>query len=166
MAKAWERQKGETLVSYQKFQRYLEAARPMSIADFAALEKCSLGSIRRLFYKYNWNDRARQYDNEIYSAEVEAVKRNRAKLAEERDNRHVKFAMLAQTKGANILAKADASISVKDAIRLLELGIKIEREVAGEPSEIHKHEIDVPNEIKIRIVTREDIENERRASPV
>jgi hypothetical protein len=162
MTKPWERQKGETATSYKKFQKYLEVERPVTLKDFCDSQGFTYSSTKRLFYKYNWADRARQYDNELYSAEVEAVKRKRAKEAEDRDSRHIKMALLAQNKGANILAKAEAAITVKDAIRLIETGIKIEREVAGEPSEVHKHEIDVPNEIKIRIVTREDIENERR----
>jgi len=162
MTKPWERQKGETATSYKKFQEYLETPRPMGMKEFCDKKGYGYSSTKRLFYKYNWADRARQYDNELYTAEVEAVKRKRAKEAEERDSRHIKMALLAQNKGANILAKAEAAITVKDAIRLIETGIKIEREVAGVPTEIHKHEIDVPKEIKIRIVTREDIENERR----
>lgn len=166
MTKVWERQRGETAISYKKFQVYLKWNRPISLKDFCMENNFGYSATKRLFYKYNWADRARQYDNEMFVAEEEAVKERRAKDAAERDKRHVNIAILAQNKGANILAKADASITVKDAIRLIETGIKIEREVAGEPSEIHKHELDVPNEIKIRIVTREEIENERRTSTV
>ena len=159
----WERQKGETAVSFAKFKIYLKADHTQPLKEFCESQNWKYGTTKKLFYKYDWANRVMQYDNYMVAAETEAIKKKRAEDAVERDIRHVKMAKLQQEIGEKALAQVGHNVTVREAIKLIENGVKIEREVAGEPSEIHKHEIDVPNEIKIRIVTREDIENERKS---
>jgi len=87
--------------------------------------------------RYSWVDRATAYDDYLAQIKAEAQERGIIEMAE----RQAQGGMDMQGKGIRrIRHTPSGALEVRDAIRLVDVGAKIERTARGEPTEIVKQE--------------------------
>ena len=135
---SWDKQKGETSKAFEAFSRYrdLGATRSMqSVAQMYAEETgrkatTVLAGLKRWSSKYDWVQRAEDWDvnqDRIYQAE------NKQKLKAMRE-RHLTYEAVKQQKGFEKLREIDTiDLDAKEALALLDSGIRGERTLHGEP---------------------------------
>jgi hypothetical protein len=136
----WERQEGESAPAYNAFWTYCTTPEDekKSCGSVAQKLRKSYTLIRRWSKTWDWEPRARAYDNHLIEAELEAIKKERVKSA----RRHISIARSFQNKVIARLNKLDAGeLSTADMVRWFDISVKIERQAMGEPSEVITQEI-------------------------
>jgi hypothetical protein len=134
----WERQEWERVDYYNLFKLYrdmryafyndadmLLVSRSLSI--LAKAVQLSAGTVNYLAQVYSWGLRATMYDSWMAAMQQrrQAIKRNLML------DRHTKIAQALTAKAFEALKKQADKMSPKEAIQLLELGLKYERISAG-----------------------------------
>ena len=154
----WERIPGETSREYQKFCAYRDmnsSDKPIRKRSLQRLAKelgLSLDHLKKLSAKNDWVSRAAAYDE--YLDEL-AREQNEAEIIKMRKN-HALLASQMITKAAKrLLTIPEEEITAADLVRLVDVGVKIERlsrgestenrQISGEAKVIHQGEITVKN---------------------
>ncbi len=121
---SWERQPGESAQAYEAFKIYCELGEERSTR--AVGQKCikSVSLILRWSSKWNWVDRARDYDNELRRQKLRAEKEAYRKMKQ----RHIGMAIQLQQKAFDALKKLNPEdLSPKEIREFLKLGAELER---------------------------------------
>lgn len=130
--RAWERQKGESAQAYEAFDHYLKQGDSRSLRKVAQELGKSDTLISRWSSKWHWQERLRQYTNEVRRTEFADEQKQLKKMRE----RQMKMAEIMQKKGFDALQKLDpGSIFTKDVIRLITEGIRLETEIRTDSME-------------------------------
>lgn len=120
---AWERQPGESEEAYEAFTDYYKNPKRSQKKTAKAVGK-SEALIYRWSVRWNWTERAREYDNalvrEEYTATLDEIRKmNKAQAA---------IGLLLQKKGQEALEKLNLKkMSAKDLLQFLIQGTTIER---------------------------------------
>lgn len=120
---AWERQPGESEEAYEAFTDYYKNPKRSQKKTAKAVGK-SDALIYRWSVRWNWTERAREYDNalvrEEYTATLDEIRKmNKAQAA---------IGLLLQKKGQEALEKLNLKkMSAKDLLQFLIQGTTIER---------------------------------------
>jgi hypothetical protein len=138
-ADPWDRMHGETLISYAAFQQFRDMGPRRTIAALSRRPDAvsALQQMRRWSCANDWFVRAAAWDAEVDRqvrlAQVEEIKAMR--------QRHIEIGMAAQNKGLARLASIPLErLTARDAISLIDLGVKIERLGRGEEQIERVHE--------------------------
>jgi len=139
----WDRLPRETSRSYELFcvYRNLGPERSLAKARESAEGIPSVARLKVLSRKWNWVERCQKYDDYLeYQDRLQQEKERR-----EMHKRHAKMGMLAQTlalrkleKALNRIEQDEDGISAPDAARILDVGVKVERQARGESTESHE----------------------------
>ncbi len=134
----WERQEWERVEYYNLFKLYRDMRYAFyndvdmllvsrSLAVLAKAVQLSAGTVNYLAQVYSWGLRATMYDSWMVAMQQrrQAIKRNLML------DRHTKIAQALTAKAFEALKKQADKMSPKEAIQLLELGLKYERISAG-----------------------------------
>ena len=134
----WDRIPGETPREYQKFCAYRDMnssdipIRKRSLQRLAKELGLSLDHLKKLSAKNDWVSRAAAYDE--YLDEL-AREQNEAEIIKMRKN-HALLASQMITKAAKrLLTMPEEEITAADLVRLVDVGVKIERLSRGESTE-------------------------------
>lgn len=122
--KPWERQQGESEKAYEAFSVYRgmdEKRTFQSVAD-KLHKSCTL--IRRWKEKWNWQERARAYDNELDREAYRKAVKDRKDMVE----RHIKIAMQMQGKALEALNNLSVEeMTAKDIKEYIKMATELER---------------------------------------
>ena len=141
----WCRQPGEPTTAYAVFsafrdfpyqdrsnilQAYVRRDRPLK--EIAKLKGCSASTVETMSSKFHWTDRAAAYDehlDEIHRQEQESEIIQMRQL-------HAKIAQQMVNKAARkFLVISESDMSVSDAIKMFEVGVKYERLSRGDTTD-------------------------------
>jgi hypothetical protein len=134
--KPWERKDGESAVAYEAFAVYRDLGVDRSIPKVVRKLTKSNGLMKRWSAEHSWVSRAEEWDIEQDRLLTKALERDRVKMRK----LHADIARAVLLKGAAQLNKSapNAKTAQKDAIAMIESGMKNERiargETDGEPS--------------------------------
>lgn len=157
----WDRQPGETGLSYAAFCRYRDMGPfERSLSKLAkelapAKTKPKLNQLKEWSRQHNWVARAEAWD-----AEQERLSRKlHEKKLKEMVEKHLNIALTIQGKAASKLKQLNPDIdpdalSPMDALRYMESAIKLERMTLGEPDQIIKHEGEIKTEVSHELSNR------------
>lgn len=135
--KPWERQRGESQKAFEAFAIYRDMGSTRSIQKVAQKLTKSEALLRRWSAKWNWVERAKEYDLEMDRQHRLQQEEERRKMAE----RHAKQAMMFQNKILERLRTLDPNrLTPADLIRWFDIAVKVERLARGESTEIHEVE--------------------------
>lgn len=135
---SWDREKNETQKAFNAFGRYRDMGYTRSLPNVAKMyadetgrnQNTILAQLKRWSVKYNWVKRCEDFDIEqdrIYQLE------NKEKLKQMRE-RHLTFEVVKQTKGfEKIRNLRSEELEPREALALLDSGIRGERTLHGEP---------------------------------
>lgn len=151
--KPWERQKGESEKAFEAFRIYRDLGDDRSIPKVSQQCTKSESLLKRWSSKFNWIDRARDYDNELEKeAKAKAVKARKDMTA-----RQIQISMKLQKKALYALKELSAAdMSPKDIKDYLKIATDLER-LCREPTEdekgdvIYEMEIEDMSDIEIEI---------------
>jgi hypothetical protein len=134
----WDRQRNETQKAFNAFGLYRDLGYTRSLPKVAKMyaketgrnENTILAQLKRWSAKYNWVKRCEDFDIEqdrIYQIE------NKEKLKQMRE-RHLTFEVVKQTKGFEKIRNIrPEELDAREALALLDSGIRGERTLHGEP---------------------------------
>lgn len=159
MSEIWEKQPNEPEKAYAAFRIYLEDRNLSSVARRAGKPHTTISNWAK---KANWVARADAWDTWRNKIAFEAQKLEVEKTAK----RHVQGALTLQEKGLAALERLEPEqISPQVAIKMLEVGIAIERKASGDPQEILnrlQQQTSTSNEIDFSKLSDEEIEQYER----
>ncbi len=120
----WERQPGESEEAYEAFSVYYKAGLKRSVRETGKAIGKSRSMVERWSRRWNWVDRAREYDNSLarveYQATVDSIKKMNKQQAT--------IGVMLQQKGLEALKKMNLSkMSAKELLQFLIQGASIER---------------------------------------
>lgn len=123
--KPWERQPKESEQAYQAFVKYRDMGEKRTLKAVAEELHKSYTLIRRWKDTWDWEDRVREYDNELQKqAHKQAVKKARGMA-----DRHIDMALKMQLKALSALEQLKPeSIDPKNLIALIREATRLERE--------------------------------------
>ena len=141
----WLRQPGETVNAYATFCAYRDlpyrdrsnvlqayVRRDRKLADIAKAKGCTTANIETLSAKNNWTDRVAAYDEHIdemnrqeQEAEIIQMRQLHAKIAQQMVNKAAR----------KFLQISESDMTVSDAIKMFEVGVKYERLSRGESTD-------------------------------
>lgn len=120
----WERQDGETPRAYDAFRRFRDAGPRRAVEPIADAAEVSLNTAKRWSARHLWHTRAEAWDDHCHRIEDEGRLDKLRKMHAD----HVKAGQIAILKAMQALAGMPANqIPAGAAARLLELGVRIER---------------------------------------
>ena len=138
--RAWERQPGESSKAYRHFCLYRDMGASRSLRKLAKDGKCGaeVRQLERWSTRWRWVERCQKYEDYLdYRNQMQQEKER-----QEMRNRHAKMGMLAQSVAVRKLEKAvdrieqdEERVRPGEAARILDIGIKVERQARGEPSD-------------------------------
>lgn len=122
--KSWERQPKESPQAYEAFSTYLSMGAERSCRKVAQKLYKSDTIIRRWSSAWNWQQRSRDYDNDLKRQEFAEAK----KAAKDMQKRQTQTAMLMQKKAVQALDKLDIEdLTPRDILRFISIGAELER---------------------------------------
>lgn len=135
----WHRLPRESNPAFEAFSMYLEAGLNRNIVGVAKALGKNVSQLYRWSSKNNWVKRSQDYDAHLAAqrldGKAEAEKKSAKEEADEAKNRRLQIAKLLQLKGMQSLKKIDA-LDIKEGLKAIELGAKIERTELGMPDKI------------------------------
>jgi len=150
MSELWERQPGESTKAYAAFCVYRDLGTERSLEKAGQmLDKPRTRKwLGEWSAKYKWVERAKAYDDY-----VEKLKRKeKEKAIKEMAERQARIAMAFQEKIIERLQSIDpAELTPTELARWFEIAAKIERLNRGEPTEIGKQEVMLPQIVEIEL---------------
>lgn len=152
MAEIWERRPGETAKAYAAFCVYRDLGPSRSLEKAAqAMGYKSRKNFSVWHSKHEWVKRAEAYDEYLERRKREEHEKAILEMAE----RHARLAVAFQQKIAQRIQMIDPNeLTPQDLARWLEIATKLERLSRGEPTEIGRHEVNLPKIVEV--VTDED----------
>lgn len=152
-AKPWERQKGETEQAFEAFKLFRELGLKRSVGEVGKKLAKSRQLMSRWKSTWNWDERARAYDNEL---EKEA-RREAAKDLKNMTKRHIQISVQLQAKALEALKSISVEdMSPKDIKEFIKLATDLERlnrsSLAGKEED---ENISQDNEIEIYLPEKE-----------
>lgn len=121
---SWERQPGESAKAFEAFELYCQLGEERSVRKVAQRLDKSRTQIGEWSSKWNWVDRARDYDNELKRQKLRAEKEAYRKMKQ----RHIGMAIQLQQKAFDALKKLNPEdLSPKEIREFLKLGAELER---------------------------------------
>lgn len=157
-ANSWDRIPGETPREYQKFCAYRDmntAEKPIRTRSMAKLAKeisFSQDHLRKLSAKNDWVKRCAAYD--AYLDEL-AREKNEAEIIDMRKNHALLASQMIKKAAKRLLTISEEEITATDIVRLVDVGVKIERlsrgestenkQISGEAKITHQGEVTVKN---------------------
>jgi len=162
MEKMWEQSEYESSKAYEAFRCYRDMGSSRSISKVSKRFGKNDSLISRWSKTYEWVHRANQYDAYMDKVRLE----EREKQTKQFEELKLKYGMLMTLKGGQILESMDPNkIKIVDAIRMLDFGVKLERETADHELEMLEKKLakinNPPHEVVVRVVSAEDIRKER-----
>jgi len=150
MSELWERQPGESTKAYAAFCVYRDLGTERSLEKAGQmLDKPRTRKwLGEWSAKYKWVERAKAYDDY-----VEKLKRKeKEKAIKEMAERQARIAMAFQEKIIERLQSIDpAELTPTELARWFDVAAKIERLNRGEPTEIGKQEVMLPQIVEIEL---------------
>ena len=148
----WERLPGESAKAYEAFCKYRDMPPgERSLREVAQRLGKSETLISRWSSKYRWVARVQAWDGEVDRKAREAHLRTVKEMRE----RHARLAVAFQQKVAQRIQMIDPDeLTPQELARWLEIATKLERLSRGEPTEIGRHEVNLPKIVEV--VTDED----------
>lgn len=123
-AAPWERQKGESEQAYAAFSLYRDKGLDRTLISVAEELQKSYTLIRRWKDRWEWEDRAREYDND----QERKAKKEAEKGLRQMYNRQVKVAMTMQAKALAALEQLEIeAMSPKDIKEYIKIATDLER---------------------------------------
>lgn len=123
-SKPWERQSGESEKAFEAFSLYRNKGADRTLISVAEELQKSYTLIRRWCDRWNWEDRVRDYDNDL---EREA-KKTAQKGLRDMYTRQTKIAMQVQEKALQALKQLDIeAMSPKDIKEYIRMATELER---------------------------------------
>jgi len=136
----WDRQRGEGLAAYAKFAAYRDLGPGRRLLDAAKICGVSEPRMRFLSAQHKWVDRCAAWDLD------QRQKKLRLMLAEQEDmdKRQAQVGQGLQAVGMmsamrhreRMMQDKEAALPVSDTTHMVEVGVKIERQAKGKPTEI------------------------------
>ena len=144
--KDWERQEWDTEKSWEAFQLYLHMSTPRNMSKLCRETHLAEHSVREWSANGAWVERVAAYDRHLAKIQTRAAESEVAKRA----RRHVRAAQLVEELGTTeirkTLKRARAldleAVPARQAAKLVETGIKLQRLVSGEVTERVGEELD------------------------
>ena len=122
--KPWERQPGESEQAYEAFAIYRDLGLKRSNQEVCARLSKSRQLISRWKANYNWDERARVYDNELQKEMHKEAVRNLKDMTD----RHIKISMQLQKKALEALTNLSVEeMSPKDIKEFIKMATDLER---------------------------------------
>lgn len=145
--RAWDRQHGETSKAYSAFVKYRDQAEKRSYTSVAKELACSLPNILRWARRWNWENRAADFD--IHQDEGHRAELARGRLAMRR--RHLQIAMAMQEIAVVGLRELQAKVQQRlplnlttDEVRtMMQTAAKLENDALGKEKESRYTKIEV-----------------------
>lgn len=137
----WERIPGESPLEYRKFCAYRDmmsadkAARARSLTKLAEEMKVSAQYLKQVSRKNNWVSRCEEYDAYL---DEKARQQCEAEIIEMRKNHALLASQMLKKAAKRLLTISEEEITVADIVRMVDVGVKIERLSRGEPTENQK----------------------------
>lgn len=120
----YDRQPTESIESWVKFVDYRDLGPRRTIKAVAAKHNCSPRSIQLLASKWRWSDRVQSWELHLDQLRQEVTESNAKRMA----LRHADIGRMAVEKAQEALASLKpGDMSVGEATRLMEAGVKVER---------------------------------------
>ena len=141
----WYRQPGEGAKAYQAFVIFRDMGPDRVVADVAkAMGRASAAMIYKWSAQNNWQERVRQYENHLQKVATKAAEKARTEMLA----RHANEAMLMQQIALQKLREVNPeTVTVGDAVKMVDVAVKVERLARGEPTENVKEE--TSGEVKV-----------------
>lgn len=133
----WERKDGESTLAYEAFVIYRELSHEpegtpkikRTLSNVARKLGKSQQNVGRWANKWDWQHRAREYDNELQRIELKARKDEIKKM----QKMHVQYGLALQKKALQALSRlAEEDMSAKNVLDYLIQGIDIEKKARTE----------------------------------
>lgn len=122
--KLWERQKGESEQAYEAFCIYRDLGLQRSNAAVCERLSKSRQLISRWKARYDWDERARAYDNDL----AKKVHAEAVKALKDMTGRHIKMAVQLQEKALEALKELKpAEMTPKDIREFIKMATELER---------------------------------------
>ncbi len=137
-ANSWDRIPGETPREYQKFCAYRDmntADKPIRTRSMAKLAKeieFSYDHLRKISVKNEWVSRCADYDAYL---DEKAREQNEAEIIKMRKNHALLASQMISKAAKRLLTISEEEITATDIVRLVDVGVKIERLSRGESTE-------------------------------
>lgn len=150
--KPWERQKGESEKAFEAFAAYRDMGEKRTFTAVAEKLHKSYTLIRRWKNNWNWDERVREYDNDLEKqARAQAIKDRK-----DMTSRHIQIAMQLQKKALAALKELSVEdMSPKDIKEYIKMATDLER-LNREPTEDERDGVVYQMEIE----DMDDIERE------
>jgi len=150
--KPWERQKGESEKAFEAFAAYRDMGEKRTFTAVAEKLHKSYTLIRRWKNSWNWDERVREYDNDLEKqARAQAIKDRK-----DMTSRHIQIAMQLQKKALAALKELSVEdMSPKDIKEYIKMATDLER-LNREPTEDERDGVVYQMEIE----DMDDIERE------
>jgi hypothetical protein len=129
----WTRRPTETSRAYDAFMRFCDLGQRRTLRTLCEINRLSKSTVASWQTNHDWIDRAKAYDEwlvrESALDQVEQVKDMR--------RRHAVVGSAAVEKGSKRIADVDVDrLTIREAVLLVDLGVRIERLARGEASEV------------------------------
>lgn len=122
---SWERQKGESGKAYEAFTIYRDMGTKRSVSAVSEQLSKSRQLISRWKSTWNWDERCRDWDNQIQLEAKKAASDELRKMSQ----RHIKIAMQLQSTAIQALANSDLkTMDPKNIIAFIKAATAIEKE--------------------------------------
>lgn len=135
---SWERIPGETPGEYRKFCAYRDmrpadkTAKQRSLQKLAEELGITLQHLKKVSGKNKWVSRCEEYDAYV---DEKARQQCEAEIIEMRKNHALLASQMLKKAAKRLLTISEDEISVADIVRMVDVGVKIERLSRGEPTE-------------------------------
>lgn len=146
LSNEWDRQRGESPKAFAAFVIYRDLEGNRSLQDVANKLRCSRANIARWASKWQWYDRAREWDIHRDQLHQEGQIRERVRMGE----RVAREGMALQALAIDALQRlqeqvrqGEYDLSPLECARLMEIGARLESSVRGEPDKQQFTKIEV-----------------------
>lgn len=168
----WDRIPGETPREYQKFCAYRDmntADKPIRTRSLGKLAKeigFSLDHLKKLSVKNDWVSRCAAYDEHL---DRMAREQSEAEIMEMRKNHALLASQMIKKAAKRLLTIPEEEITATDIVRLVDVGVKIERlsrgestenkQISGEAKITHQGEVKVrsPGDLNLSSLSDEEL---------
>lgn len=121
----WSRRPAESARAYEAFRRFRDLGPLRKPNDVASMVGVDPRSCRRWAYKNDWDERANAWDDEVHAV----ADRTRIEAIRTMHEQHARTARAAIGKALSVInAVPEGRMPPGAAVRLLELGLRVERE--------------------------------------
>lgn len=154
MAFPWDQTPGEPNRAFKLFLRFLAMGKTRTYAKVSQISSVSYSSVTDYAGKYQWVKRATEHDR-VKEEEFKIKLDEEILQSRIRQQRlGVEMQELAN-KGLKILNKDIEGLSAQDIIKLVDIGVKIEKLALNSPTEITESKVESEVKIKVEEIPKE-----------